>query len=329
MQKEPKNCPVCQIIVSDWSGRPRFNIEDYVCPVCGRFGITRSAKINFRSKTDDKRAVAIVSHAVRKMQERNEWPTIDSKMIKQLLKQDYLPTPSEQADNYILWVGDSTQFPGREIEIIPKYQWSIIGALDQDNFTFIHNSLYKKGLLTVTQKSTSLSFDGWSEYNILKTRIKDSYRAFMAMPFGDSLLDKVFFEFFKPAVKKTGLDLVRLDEAPRAGLIDDRLRVSLRSAKLIIAELTNGNNGAYWEAGFAEGLGKPVIYTCERGYFNEKKTHFDTNHMHTVIWDQDNLEEAAQNLKASIRATIPRNLSMKMGHLSETIREHHTQVWVC
>ena len=30
---------------------------------------------------------------------------------------------------------------------------------------------------------------------------------------------------------------------------------------------THGDPGAYWEAGFAEGLGKPVIYTCEKDDF--------------------------------------------------------------
>jgi len=35
------------------------------------------------------------------------------------------------------------------------------------------------------------------------------------------------------------------------------------------------NPGAYWEAGYAEGLGKPVIYTCEEAKFVEA-SHFDT-----------------------------------------------------
>lgn len=75
----------------------------------------------------------------------------------------------------------------------------------------------------------------------------------------------------------------------------------------LIAELTQGDHGVYWEAGFAEGLGKPVIYTCEKFYFNEKKTHFDTNNLHTVLWedDKDKLDEAAKQLKITIRATLP------------------------
>jgi hypothetical protein len=79
--------------------------------------------------------------------------------------------------------------------------------------------------------------------------------AFIAMPFGDSFLDKVFSECFRPAVAVTGFDLRRLDTHPKAGSIDDRLRVEIRGARFLIAELTGANPGAYWEAGFAEGLG--------------------------------------------------------------------------
>ncbi len=56
----------------------------------------------------------------------------------------------------------------------------------------------------------------------------------------------------------------------------------------MIAELSHDNSGAYWEAGYAEGLGKPVIYICEQKKFDEKGTHFDTNHCTTVFWDRDN-----------------------------------------
>jgi nucleoside 2-deoxyribosyltransferase len=125
------------------------------------------------------------------------------------------------------------------------------------------------------------------------------------MKFGDEELDKIFAKCFKPAVEQTGFELIRLDEKPRAGLIDDQLRVEIRSSRFLIADLTHGNFGAYWEAGYAEGLGKPVIYTCEKAVFDNQEIHFDTNHHLTVLWNADNLEEAAKRLKSTIRATLP------------------------
>ena len=92
---------------------------------------------------------------------------------------------------------------------------------------------------------------------------------------------------------------------PKAGLIDDRLRVEIRTSRFLIADLTHENAGAYWEAGFAEGLGKPVIYTCEKSKFDTAKTHFDTNHHLTVFWSTDEFPSFEEKLKATIRATVP------------------------
>jgi hypothetical protein len=78
----------------------------------------------------------------------------------------------------------------------------------------------------------------------------------MAMQFGDAEFNRVVNDCFKPAVKAAGFELRLLTDGQPAGLIDDQLRVALRTARFVIADLTHANNGAYWEAGFAEGLGR-------------------------------------------------------------------------
>ena len=67
---------------------------------------------------------------------------------------------------------------------------------------------------------------------------------------------------------------------------------------------THDNNGAYWEAGFAEGLGKPVIYICKKEKFEDQKTHFDTNHCTTVPWSRDEDEGFRQELTATLRRSL-------------------------
>jgi len=51
----------------------------------------------------------------------------------------------------------------------------------------------------------------------------------MAMKFGRSATDKLFRECLKPAVAQTGFELRRLDENPKAGLIDLRMEVLIRT----------------------------------------------------------------------------------------------------
>jgi hypothetical protein len=132
----------------------------------------------------------------------------------------------------------------------------------------------------------------------------------MAMKFGRSNTDKLFREYLKPAVSAAGFELRRLDDTPKAGLLDQRMEVDIRTARFLVAELTYGNRGAYYEAGFAAGLGKPVFYLCEESRFRRVSTHFDTNHHFTILWSEKNMGLAADALKVAVRATLPSDAKM-------------------
>jgi nucleoside 2-deoxyribosyltransferase len=151
---------------------------------------------------------------------------------------------------------------------------------------------------------------GWVHYEELQKQAKDSTQAFMAMKFGEPELDAIVDNTFRPAVAQTGFRLQKLNDEQSAGLIDDQLRVQIRRSRFLIADLTHGNKGAYWEAGFAEGIGIPVIYTCKEYEFG-KESHFDTNHHLTVMWNPEKPDEAAEKLKATIRATLPEVAKME------------------
>ena len=125
------------------------------------------------------------------------------------------------------------------------------------------------------------------------------------MQFHDPDLEPFVREVVKPAVKYAiGYDLVDMRDVGRAGIIDNIMRVQIRDAKFVIVDLTHDNHGAYWEAGYAEGLGKPVIYICEKGKFEEQKTHFDTNHCTTVPWSRDDDEGFREELVATLRRSL-------------------------
>ncbi len=149
-----------------------------------------------------------------------------------------------------------------------------------------------------------LTFDGWERFDELRRGKIDSRVAFMAMKFGNEDLDRAFVAFVG-AVVQTGFELRRLDKKPKAGLIDLHMRVEIRAAKFLVAELTDENRGAYWEAGFAEGLGKKVYYTCEASKFASVKSHFDTEHMLTVKWNPKDITPALDELKSAIRNDFP------------------------
>jgi hypothetical protein len=304
-------CPVCQRVLS----RPPQDNGDrtlFDCKHCGTFGLGGAAATLLpRNLERQKRLPAVFSHYLRRMQITDNWPVITWEVAQKILKEGTLPSPREQADNLIRWLGDaSSDDPGKVLGITHEGQGAIFGTTSDDGLAYIVTELLKAELLEAPYRqqgnisTVQLTFEGWGRYEELRQGAPSGRVAFMAMKFGDPTLDAFLSEHLRPAVKLTGFELRRLDDVPKAGLIDDRLRVEIRACRFLIADLTHANNGAYWEAGYAEGLGKPVIYTCEKSVFS-KNSHFDTNHHLTVRWEPDKLAEAAQNLTNTIRATIP------------------------
>lgn len=310
-----QNCPVCgtplQSLEKHPSGR---NVTHFSCPRCGQFTLTNSLLASlphYLGSVPD--AAANISHALRRAQEVNSEVLFSTLTTEEILRRP-MPRPQEQADLLVRWLANNLSGPGELVDISPKTHAGIVGAKSDSGFALILDHLFSVGLLTGQQLKTigaqgnakaTLSFLGWAYYEELAKGNAVYRKAFMAMKFGDSILENVLSEVFKPAARIVGFDLFKLDDVPRAGLIDDRLRVEIQSSDFLIADLTHDNLGAYWEAGYAEGLGKPVIYTCERSKFEDSKTHFDTNHHLTIIWDTKNLEQAGEELKATIRATLP------------------------
>ena len=152
--------------------------------------------------------------------------------------------------------------------------------------------------------SISRSMDGNNTSRKSGGSVEGTY-GFIAMQFNESDLDDFVQNVVKPTVKTaTGYDLVDMRDVPTAGVIDNIMRMRIREARFVIADLTHDNNGAYWEAGYAEGLGKPVIYICEQKKFSKKKSHFDTNHCTTVPWSRADVERFQLELAATLRQSL-------------------------
>ena len=307
-------CPVCNRVLTKPPSRRGQAIGDrlfYECPRCGNFGLTHIAEANLSSWLDaswnNKMAL---SHLLRRMQMGGEWPLVGPELVDAIIATTELPTVQEQADNLIRWLGSIQIGPGEPVRVTEGEQGGIVGALTSGGFSFIVRGLEAEGLIkgnhTLAEGSDiELTFAGWQRWEDLWRGALSETKAFMAMQYGDALLDRIMNDYFRPAVRQTGFRLVRLDDESPAGLIDDRLRVEIQSSRFLIADLTRGNNGAYWEAGYAEGLGKPVIYTCEERVWTTQKSHFDTNHHLHIVWNADAPQAAMERLQATIRVTIP------------------------
>lgn len=314
-------CPICEYHpVEKRSSDAGLSVD---CPRCGRFFISDTLGADglvpsIQNAPDSDRARAVISYAIRKGQQSGEWFKLLSYNFDEILKQDYLPNPAEQMDKLLLWVGNNQKSAGEGMRFPLSDALGVMGGQRDSDVVFMIQELHEAGYVSeprVKNQGAScmrLTLKGWKLFQKLKQGEFDSRKAFMAMPFGESDLDSFFRDHWKPAVKEAGFDLMRVDEKPEAGSITNRMRVEILTSKFVLVELTKSNSGAYWEAGFADGLGKPVIYLCNEDFANKKGTykddggiHFDIAHEQSVYWNPKNMDQAVLDLKNVIRATFP------------------------
>jgi hypothetical protein len=320
-------CPVCKTVLSPeqvkYNENAQFPGLCIQCPRCGYFTlIERALNIMINEGDKERHRRAITSHAIRRMQRSGEDPpALFPDQLTAIWQENRLPKPQRQCDLFILLLGGLQPSWSEPVKISRLGLDAEIGAaitpLGQPSGSeWIGGHLRSLSLVTcnlpvVGEINASLTLKGWSRYEELLRQSGDSRTAFMAMKFGKPRSDAMYRDHFIPAVKATGFELQRLDTRPKAGLIDARMEVEIRTARFLVADLTHGNRGAYWEAGFAAGLGTPVFYTCEEGYFSRYSTHFDTNHHYIVMWNAAKPDDAVEALKATIRATLPAEANLR------------------
>lgn len=315
-----EKCTFCLSSVPCAQGLKQYgDLVEIACQCCGTYRISGTA-IDVLPHWDLTPAHwAAIAYQVKKMTGRSEPPRLDVHTLRALKETARLPHPDQILDDFVLWAGLQSRWPGDAGDVTYHEHRTLLGAVDKDAFNYlikcIEHSGYFTGIAAETMQDPTtllgcaLTPLGWARFRELSTSHAESRYGFVAMKYGDAEVDAVVRDHFVPQVKLAGFDLHRLDEGQPAGLIDDQLRVRVRQARFLVCDLTHGNRGAYWEAGYAEGLGLPVIYTCRRDVFEDPDhachPHFDAAHWVTVPWDPPDPKSAALKLKAIVRATLP------------------------
>jgi hypothetical protein len=210
-------CPVCESPLE----RPRDPLDDvfyYSCPHCGHFGLTWYAEDQLGELLTTRRKRAVLSYAIRRTPRSGisgaKTIVFDHEECKRMVDRDDLPTPSEQADNLIRWLGDNLAGAGDTLWTTPFESTlpKIIGARSLEACRFLMEGLKDAGLLGGDFVNTTLSLNGWRRYDELKRGAPSGRNAFMAMQYGEERLDRIVNDYFRAAVGETGFVLRRLDD---------------------------------------------------------------------------------------------------------------------
>lgn len=190
----------------------------------------------------------------------------------------------------------------------------MLTALSTLNYITLPNSY--SGHLPIT-----LTIQGISKVEELNhTNHSSSKQAFVAMMFNEFMFS-AYSNSISKAIADTGYTPVIISEKEHNDNICDHIIAEIRKSKFIVADFTGNRGGVYFEAGFAYGLGLPVIWTCHASWFNaniekilptpdgnevtvleHNKIHFDIDHYNFIVWETE--EELYAKLKLRIEATI-------------------------
>lgn len=316
-------CPICLSIdhfpYKD-GGTWGLNNMRHECDVCGVFGTTWEARDDYlpedRARTT--RVVrAALSHWIRLRQDArgsDSIPVVAGDLVESAIEGEFrIPNPAELALNIIRYIGTAELETGEAISTLPPSFHASVGAVRRDGAYKMLLELAERGQLHANDASSlsmrdasdvRLTLDGWQSFEAERKGQESGNYGFIALKFGDPVLDPFLRDHIKPAVESMGIQLRDMRDCSRAGIIDNLMRIEIRDSAFVLVDLTHDNSGAYWEAGYAEGLGKPVLYLCEKSKFDSVKTHFDTNHCTTIPWDIESPEDFADQLVATLKRSI-------------------------
>lgn len=293
------------------------------CPFCGKYILEHQAEELIElNHAKQKYLIAGFLHYYEGTENKHgDTPVIDKENYKSFLYNEIIPrTIMEKLNGVLLHfykLGDSlgTYYRFSDFSSQPE----LFFARNKSEFDAMLLELHQMGRIHIEKNRDgnsssivdkfSLSTSGIEKCEELLSGNKNSHKVFVAMGFKDDLID-AHHKAIKPACKKCGFDAFLVSEHEHNEDINDKIIAEINSSRFVIADLTYNNNGAYFEAGYAQGRGCEVLRLCKKSWFEElgengeKKNdlHFDINHYNFIIWE--NHEDLEKKLINRINARI-------------------------
>jgi len=303
------------------------------CETCGRFEINTygqyttapkdmdklasylyyNGKINQPIKTEQGYFYNFIGMKNRFDKEYSEHPYCYH-VTNDIIENWYPKSFSEKVDTLLLGFWKQYQYFGYEIKLTETELYSATfvkrqndnGSLrDEDQcrsqeFYLLHYLEEQSYIEPITSGSIKLKTGALKRIDELqRNNEQNSKNAFIAMSFAPET--KEVRESIRAAVEISGYIPRIMDEIQHNHQIVPEMLYEIKQARFVIAELTSHNNGAYFEAGYALGLGKEVIQVCRKDAFGADG-HFDVKQVNTILWE--NIDELHNALIKRIQATI-------------------------
>lgn len=140
-----------------------------------------------------------------------------------------------------------------------------------------------------------LQADGWKAIEKLQSSPELNRNVFVSMAFNDDTKDTR--DAIKAGIINAEFSPEFIDEIIHNKQIVPEMFRLIRECRFLILDISDPNYGAYYEAGYALGLGKEVIITCseevfrkeykteeEKKYMKYLRPHFDIAQKQILVW---------------------------------------------
>lgn len=305
------DCPICKLESQEIFHDPSGDDTKVKCDRCGTFIITRPARLAIASERIGYKMLAWIRNLT---EQEADPPRLTAEMLESIEKNlpDY--TVTEKQLILLKNIERRMDFPGEEVSLMPKIHYPLSWAKNEKEFTYYLKSLAERGLIRFSVEDhrtindpirvVDITAAGWDflERNARTATISD--QAFVAMSFSPEL-KTIWENGIKKAIERVGYVAYRVDSEPHADRIDVKIMAEIKNSRFLVADVTEQKRGVYFEAGYALGLGIPVLWLCRKN--DLKNAHFDTNHYNHVLWENEaGLEEELYNFVCAIVGKGPR-----------------------
>ncbi|MFC1556367.1 hypothetical protein ACFL5L_00105 [candidate division KSB1 bacterium] len=301
-------CPLCNnpLTTKDITENRIFLFE---CKICGDFGISEKALTDKTRLFPDEKKY-IYSGITRLYYEKNNPITLTSDNIKDLENHPSIPQyPFDSLDRFIEYLYTKALDVAEPVPINPAKDYPLAFAKNPKEFQRFIIILSEK-LQWVEFKRLSGGIDtylltekGWERIKELRTKRIETNQIFVAMKLNDAELEQAWEHGYKLVENDTNYIPFRVDLKEDNERIDDEIIAGIKNSCCLVADATYNNSNVFYEAGFAKGLGLPVIWTCKKDYFEDNPANFDTRQYRHILWSDP--EDLRLKLIARIRATLP------------------------
>ena len=227
---------------------------------------------------------------------------------------------AEKIDRILLYLGSKSKHIGDKFMLsheemvsalfIDRYEYDVYGKRSErhnesrrNEAAYILNYLSESSYINCNsgsnlEKNVSIQIlpAGYSRIDVLQKHTVNSRNVLVAMKFGDDT--RFLREAIRKGITDAGYIAIFIDEVQHNEFITPELLKHIRDSKFVVVDLTHQNNGAYFEEGYAMGIGKPVIQLCQK----DTRLHFDIAQKNTIMWATES--DIPDRLTNRIKATI-------------------------